>query len=900
MKKLTASEIRNMWLKFFEERGHKVEKGSSLIPYDDPTLLWINSGVAALKKYFNGTIIPENPRIVNSQRAIRTNDIEKVGRTARHHTLFEMLGNFSIGDYFRDEVLTWAMELLTSKKWFGLDKNRLYMTVYPNDTETIEKWISLGVDRTHLIPLESNFWEIGEGPCGPCTEIFYDRGEKYDPDNLGIKLLKEDIDNDRYVEIWNIVFSTYNSVPSLKREDYPELPHKNIDTGMGLERIVSIIQNAETNFDTDLFLPIIREIEKYTNIKYEGQMPFKVVSDHIRAITFAISDGATFSNEGRGYILRRLLRRASLHARKLNINENFLSKLVPTVVKIMEDFYPHLKEKEALVQELVEKEEIQFSKTILNGEKLLEDLLKDSSKMISGIDAFKLYDTYGFPIELTIEYAEDAGFVVDLKGFEEEMNKQKTKARMSRETLESMKVQNELLMDYKEESTFVGYETLNKKTKVLAILENDEFKEKMEKEEIIILKETPFYAESGGQVADTGIISNENFKGEVTNTIKAPNGQHMHFVKVIKGTLKKGDIVNATVDEKRRKQIMRNHSATHLLQYALQKVLGKDVTQAGSSVDEKRLRFDFTYVKEISDKNILEIEKEVNKLILENHKQEINILPIEEAKEMGAIALFGEKYGDIVRVVRFGPSFEFCGGTHVISTGEIEKFAIKSLESKGSGVYRIEALTSSNVLEGLKEVTINFDIEIEKLINKGNSIISKAKENDIELNLLFDFDKTIKPTYETIIKRREMLDEIKIKIKDLEKEYLQKLSKKATSNLDKFLENVEEIYDFKTIITKLNNYEVGQVKELADALIEKIKPGFVFLANIKEESVTFVAKASKELVERGINCGELVKQASIICGGNGGGRADFAQAGGKDASKVDDALSEVKAKVLSL
>ena len=541
MKKLTGREIIRMYLDFFCERGHTEVDSAPLIPMNDPTVLWINAGVTPLKKYFDGTVVPSNRRLTSCQKCIRTGDIEEVGKTARHHTFFQMLGNFSIGDYFRDEALTWAWELLTSPKYFDMDKDKLYITVYTDDVDSYNKWISLGVKPSHLVKLDGNFWEIGPGPSGPDTEIFYDRGEKYDKEGNGIKLLQEEIENDRYIEIWNNVLSQFNATEGLKREEYPELPSKNIDTGMGVERMACIMQGTETNYETDLFMPIMKKIEEICSIPYMGQMEFKVIADHIRTLTFALSDGAVFENVGRGYVLRRLLRRASRMGKKLNINREFLSDMVDVVVENYKDTYPDLVGTKSKVKELIAKEERLFQKTLLAGEKRLEELFDSGTKVISGEDAFKLYDTYGYPIELTIEAAEERGFKVDTDSFNAYMSAQKELARNSRKVEASMNLQNDLLINYKKESKFVGYEKLGLETEVMDIMKDNVFVDSSSEDCYIFLKENPFYAESGGQVSDSGYLKNDNCKLEVMDVIKAPNGQHLLYVKVLDGTVNKGD-----------------------------------------------------------------------------------------------------------------------------------------------------------------------------------------------------------------------------------------------------------------------------------------------------------------------------------------------------------------------
>ena len=569
MKKLTGNQIRSMWLEFFKSKGHEIIPSASLIPHNDPTLLWINAGVAPLKKYFDGREKPKNPRMTNAQKSIRTNDIENVGKTARHHTFFEMLGNFSIGDYFRNEVLTWAYELLFSPDWFALDKNNIYITYYPEDKDTFEKWQSLGVEASHLVPIADNFWEIGEGPCGPDTEIFYDRGTKYDPNNIGLDLLRKDIENDRYIEIWNIVFSQYNSVSGLPREQYPELPSKNIDTGSGLERLACIFQETETNYETDLFMPMIKFLEQHTGCSYDNpayKMAFRVIVDHVRSVTFAIADGATFANEGRGYVLRRILRRAVRYGKKLGIKQPFLYQMVSIVIDNMKDFYSYLVDKQAIIEKIIKTEEENFLKTLATGEKKLNDIMSNSKeKVISGASAFLLYDTFGFPIELTQEAASDNGFTVDIVGFNEELEKQKNRARNARSNEQSMNIQNEEYLNFKRKSEFVGYTTLEQESTVIGLFKDGKKVNKANGLLFVVLEKTPFYAEMGGQAGDQGIFTYKGQNFDVLDTFKLPNGQHAHSVDFKNQEISVDDIVLACVNADYRLAVSQNHSATHLL-----------------------------------------------------------------------------------------------------------------------------------------------------------------------------------------------------------------------------------------------------------------------------------------------------------------------------------------------
>ena len=650
MKQLTSAQVRQMWLDFWKSKGHSVEPSANLVPVNDPTLLWINSGVATLKKYFDGSVIPENPRITNAQKAIRTNDIENVGKTARHHTMFEMLGNFSVGDYFRDEAITWGFELLTSPEWFDFPKDKLYMTYYPDDKDTYNRWISLGVEPSHLIPIEDNFWEIGAGPSGPDTEIFFDRGEDFDPDHVGIKLLAEDIENDRYIEIWNIVLSQFNADPAVPRSEYKELPHKNIDTGAGLERLVAVMQGAKTNFETDLFMPIIREIEKLSGKTYDpdgDNMSFKVIADHIRSLSFAIGDGALPGNEGRGYVLRRLLRRAVMHGRRLGINETFLYKLVPTVGKIMESYYPEVLEKREFIEKIVRREEETFARTIDAGSNMLDQLLADlkaaGKDTVEGKDIFKLYDTYGFPVELTEELAEDKGFKIDHAGFEAAMKEQQERARASVVKGGSMGMQSETLSSITEESVFSYTEEVLDSTLSVIIADNERTEAVSEGQVLLVFAKTPFYAEMGGQVADHGVIKNDkgDIVARVTDVQKAPNGQALHTVDVL-ASLSVGTTYTLEIDSKRRHSVIKNHTATHLLHASLHHVIGEHATQAGSLNEEGFLRFDFTHFEAVTADELRQIEEEVNQQIWNAIPVKTVETDIDTAKSMGAMALFGE------------------------------------------------------------------------------------------------------------------------------------------------------------------------------------------------------------------------------------------------------------------
>ncbi len=867
MKNMKSYEIRQMWLDFFKSKGHSVEPSASLVPVDDPTLLWTNAGVTPLKKYFDGSMRPENPRITNAQKCIRTNDIENVGKTARHHTFFEMLGNFSIGNYFKEEAIQFAVELLFDKKWFGFDKDKLYITHYTNDLDARNLWIKNGISPDHLIPLDGNFWEIGEGPCGPDTEMFYDRGEKYD--SRGKELIEKDIENDRFIEIWNIVFSQFNSKEGVKREDYKELPSKNIDTGCGLERLCCVMQGVDTNYDTDLFMPIIKKTEEISKVKYNGQMAFKVIADHVRTVTFAVADGATLSNEGRGYVLRRVLRRASKYAKSLGINKPFMAELVDVVIDIMDPFYPYLHEKKAIVKQIISAEEEKFLQTLASGEKRLESIVSQTKgDVISGEDAFVLYDTYGFPIELTIEYCEELNKKVDVEGFKKYLLEQKERARNARKDEGSMKGQNEEFLNFILESKFSGYETTSQKSKVIAIFGN-----------AVVLDETPFYAFSGGQLCDKGTLNDSN----VIDVVKMPNGQHLHVLD--KNPFKVGELVDAVVDKEYRNMTRKNHSACHLLQASLQNVLGNHVHQQGSQVCSEYCRFDFNNYQSLTDEEILKVEDLVNQYIKEAHMVDTKVLPIEEAKKLGAMMLFSEKYGDKVRVVDMGVSKEFCAGTHVYNTVEIEQFVISSIESIGSGVFRCMAYTSNNAMELLKESQKNILETLNTAILKGNDLVKKAKSEGIDIT----YDYYLRPIdvvgYRYVLALRKEINRAQEAYKALEKDYNQKRSQNALKSLDVFDSKIKNNKLFTTVDITDSNL----IKDMATALRNNKNLDVVLLASVNGEKVTFVSACKAPY-----NASNVVKEACKICGGGGGGKPDIAQAGGKDPSKVMEALAHVE------
>ncbi|NQI71543.1 alanine--tRNA ligase [Streptococcus suis] len=868
MKNLSSAQIRQMWLDFWKSKGHSVEPSANLVPVNDPTLLWINSGVATLKKYFDGSVIPENPRITNAQKSIRTNDIENVGKTARHHTMFEMLGNFSIGDYFRDEAIEWGFELLTSPEWFAFPKDKLYMTYYPDDVDSYNRWIALGVEPSHLIPLEDNFWEIGAGPSGPDTEIFFDRGTDFDPENIGIRLLEEDIENDRYIEIWNIVLSQFNADPAVPRSEYKELPNKNIDTGAGLERLAAIFQGAKTNFETDLFLPIIREVEKISGKTYDqdgDNMSFKVIADHIRALSFAIGDGALPGNEGRGYVLRRLLRRAVMHGRRLGITEPFLYKLVETVGAIMESYYPEVLEKRDFIEKIVKREEETFARTIDAGSGHLDDLLADlkaaGKDTLEGKDIFKLYDTYGFPVELTEELAEDAGYKIDHEGFKAAMKEQQDRARAAVVKGGSMGMQNETLAGITESSTFVyGQTSLDAKLEVI-IADNERTEAVSEGQALLVFDQTPFYAEMGGQVADRGVIKNAS--GDVVATVvdvqKAPNGQPLHTVE-LSASISLGQTYTLEIDTNRRRGVEKNHTATHLLHAALHHVIGDHATQAGSLNEEGFLRFDFTHFEAVTADELRRIENEVNEKIWEALDIVTVETDVDTAKEMGAMALFGEKYGKVVRVVTIGDySIELCGGTHVGNTAEIGLFKIVKEEGIGSGTRRILAVTGKEAFLALR-----------------------------------DREDALKAVAQTL--KVPQIDQVPTKVealaaelRDLQKENASLKEKAAAAAAGDVFKDVKEANGVRYIASQVQVSDAGALRTFADNWKQKdFSDVLVLVAAIGDKVNVLVASKSAD-----VHAGNLIKVLAPIVAGRGGGKPDMAMAGGSDASAIQNLLNSV-------
>lgn len=861
MKQLTGNQVRKMFLDYFESKGHMIEPGASLIPHNDPTLLWINAGVAALKKYFDGSEKPACNRIANAQKSIRTNDIENVGKTARHHTFFEMLGNFSIGDYFKEEAIPFAWEFLTSEEWIGFDKDKLYITVYSDDEDAYRIWTEVcHVDPSHILKTEGNFWEIGEGPGGPDSEIFYDRGEKYDPEGIGERLFFEELENDRYIEVWNVVFSQYDCNPEIDRKDYKELPQKNIDTGMGLERLVSIIQGGETNFDTDLFLPIIHATEKLANVSYQdNKMAYRVIADHIRTVTFALADGAMFDNAGRGYVLRRILRRAVRYGKQIGIQGAFMYDLVPLVADMMKDFYDYLPEKADFVATLVKKEEESFHKTLLNGEKLLKSLIdKNDNGIISGKDAFKLYDTYGFPFELTLEIAEESNLTVDEKAFREELNIQQERSRASRGDKESMTSQKPDLMAFDLPSSFT-YDPTPIKAKVIGLFKDGVKIDELTTSGEVIFDCTTFYAEMGGQCGDTGTISNESTNAKVINVLNAPNKQHMHFVEITNGSIKVNDEFTLNVDLTKRRQITANHSATHILQKALQEVLGDHISQAGSYVDDQVLRFDFTHFEKISADLLKTVEEKVNQIIFEGRTVVIKNMTKDEALASGAMALFDEKYGDVVRVVNIGDySIELCGGCHVANSSEIGLFKIVSEESVGSGIRRIVGqsglaayLAMVHEKETVDEIAGVLNLKNRKdVVNKVESLKQELKDTKVEV------------------------EKLSAKLNSIE------AANKAN--------DIEEINGVKVLYVE-EQLENAKAKQLTFDFRDKLESGIVVLVSTCEEKCSYFVSVSKDLMNN-YKAGNIIKAINEVVDGRGGGKPDFAQGG----CAVNDQIKHIK------
>ncbi|WP_061995467.1 alanine--tRNA ligase [Clostridium sp. ATCC 25772] len=877
MKNMTVNEIRESYLSFFEGKEHLRLESFPLVPKSDKSLLLINAGMAPLKPYFTGIQTPPSTRVTTCQKCIRTGDIENVGKTSRHGTFFEMLGNFSFGDYFKGEVIPWAWEYITEV--LQIPKDRLYVTIHLNDDEAFEIWTSkTDVDPSRIFRLGAdNFWEIGVGPCGPSSEIHFDRN----PELGQVKNAEEFVtasDNDRIVEFWNLVFTQFD-----KDEDgnYNKLDHPNIDTGMGLERIATIMQGVDNIFEIDTMKAILDRVCEMSNRKYkenaQEDISIRIITDHVRSVTFMISDGVLPSNEGRGYVLRRLLRRAARHGRLLGIKDIFLSELCDVVIENSKDEYKELEKKADYIKKVIKLEEERFSETIDSGMDILksyiEKLEKNNENILKGEKAFKLYDTYGFPIELTEEILDEKNLKVDIDGFNKEMQSQRERARNARGDSNYMGneelITNKIDKDIK--TSFVGYNKLIDESEVVVLINDNEFVSSLEKGDkgVIVTTETPFYAEMGGQVGDKGAITCENFKAIVYDCKKNISGKILHFVKVTEGEISVGNKVKLSVDKERRNKICKNHTATHMLHEALKEILGDHVNQSGSYVDDGRLRFDFTHFSAMTTDEIKKVENKLNEEIMKVYNVCTDVMTIEEAKQSGAVALFDDKYSEDVRVVSVGEfSKELCGGTHVKNSGEIGLFKILSENGVAAGVRRIEATTG--------EESVKFVEEKNELLKDVASML-KCTEKDL-LN-----------------KVQGLLQEIKEKEKEV-----QGLKNKLSSGLeDELLNLVEEFNGVKTLVTAVKDIDGDGLRSLADKLRDKLQSGVVVLGSVSNDKVQFVAMATKDVTSNGIHCGKIIKEAATVAGGGGGGRPDMAQAGGKLPEKLDEAINKAKAVIES-
>ena len=872
------NELREMFLSFFETKGHLRLPSFSLIPQNDASLLLINSGMAPMKPFFTGEQEPPRHRVTTCQKCIRTGDIENIGKTARHGTYFEMLGNFSFGDYFKKEAIHWAWEFLTSKEWVGLDPERLYPSVFagnettPADDEAIRIWneeIGIPAERIFKFGKEDNFWEHGSGPCGPCSEIYYDRGEQWGCGKPGCTV---GCDCDRYIEVWNVVFSQFDNDGE---NHYTELKQKNIDTGMGLERLACVCQGVPSLFDVDTVMNITRKVTEITGASY-GQshatdVSLRVITDHIRSATFMICDGVLPSNEGRGYVLRRLLRRAARHGKLLGVNDPFLYTVCDTVIHENEGHYPELRERQDYITKVIRVEEENFAKTIDGGLKIFNDMLSEhkakGESTFSGADAFKLYDTYGFPIDLTLEMVEEQGMKLDEAEFHKQMDEQRQRARKAREALGDLGWAGVEFGKDVPETEFVGYDhTAIDDAKVVAlVVENEQAEEVMSGvEAIVVLDKTPFYAEMGGQVADHGTISADGVTFQVTDVQKNKGGKYMHTGKLTQGVLKVGDTVSASIDVKRRKAVMRAHSATHLLDKALRTVLGDHVHQAGSLVEEDRLRFDFTHFSALTAEELAKVSAMVNEAVLEGYDIHTDVLPIEEAKKKGAIALFGEKYGDTVRVVDMGEGYsvEFCGGTHLDNTAKVGVFHISSEFSVASGVRRIEATTGQASLDVMNR-------NQEMLFQAAAAL--KAKPGEL----------------------REKAEQTMLEVKTLHQMVEKFKAKESAGEADRFLFGARQVGELKVLTATIADADANKLRQMGDMLRDKAPNVVAVLATVNGEKITFLAVCGKEAVAKGIKAGEIIKNVTAICGGKGGGKPDSAMGGGTNVLKLDDALASI-------
>jgi alanyl-tRNA synthetase len=879
MEMLGLNEVRESFLKFFEGKEHLRLESFPLVPKNDASLLLVNAGMQPLKPYFTGLQTPPNTRITTCQKCIRTGDIENVGKTSRHGTFFEMLGNFSFGDYFKEEIIQWAWEYITEV--LNIPKENLYVTIYLEDDEAFDIWSkNTDVDPARIFRLgkEDNFWEIGQGPCGPSSEIHFDRNVELGQINTAEEFVKAG-NEDRVVEFWNLVFTQFDKD---EHGNYNRLKNPNIDTGMGLERIATIMQGKNSIFEVDTIKNILEEVSRVSGVKYgEGRkedISLRIITDHVRSTTFMISDGVLPSNEGRGYVLRRLLRRAARHGRLLGIKNTFLYELCSTVIENSFRAYPELKEKEAYIKKVIKLEEERFSETIDSGMDILkvyiEELQNNNDKILSGEKAFKLYDTYGFPYELTEEILEDVGIEIDLEGFNCEMQSQRQRARAARGQSNYMGSGESVLnlIPKNIETKFDGYDKTELKAKVKVLISGEELVTEMQEgsKGIIVTEVTPFYAEMGGQTFDTGIIFNNNFKAEVYDCQKNASGKVAHFVNILEGSLQADELVTLKVYGDRRAEVCKNHTATHMLQEALKRVLGDHVHQSGSYVNEDRLRFDFTHFSALTEEEVAKVEQIVNDNIMQVFKVETNVMTIEKAKESGAIALFDEKYHEDVRVVAVGEySKELCGGTHVRNSGEIGLFKILSEAGVAAGVRRIEAITGSKSIKYVEE----------------------------QNNLLKDIASTLKCSERDIINK---LQTQLVELKDKEKEIILLKGKLASSSVDEILDNIKEVKGVKVICGTVKDIDGDALRELADKLRDKLVDGVVVLGSSVNDKVQFVAMASKTAIDKGVHCGKIIKEVAKIAGGGGGGRPDMAQAGGKLPEKLNEAIDNVCAIIETL
>ncbi|MDO5725522.1 MAG: alanine--tRNA ligase [Tissierellia bacterium] len=867
MKKLGLHEIREEYLKFFESKDHLRVHSYSLIPNNDKSLLLIGAGMAPLKKYFTGEATPPNTRMTSCQKCVRTADIENVGRTDRHATFFEMLGNFSFGDYFKKEAIRWAWEFLTVN--LEIPEEVLWATVYYEDDEAYELWqseVNLPKERIVKLGKEDNFWELEVGPSGPCSELHVDRGAEY---GCGDPNCKPGCECDRFIEVWNLVFTQFDKD---ENGEYHPLSHPNIDTGMGLERLATILEETDNIFEIKAIKEIIEKIEAITGYKYktdpQKDVSVRVITDHVRAMTFMISDTILPSNEGRGYVLRRLIRRAARHGRLLGIKEPFLSDVSDVVINSWDTEYQELKDNEDRIKEVILNEERKFLETLEQGINILSNYIKDmkakNSKVLSGEDAFKLYDTYGFPLDLTKEILDEAGLSLDEVGFDEQMQIQRERARTSRNDSENIGWHSSSLdAAYNGiETEFEGYYKYKLNAKIEGIIvDNESLNELAENKTAIVLTNiSPFYAEGGGQIGDTGIIKSDNFEFEVTDTIKGNNGEILHIGKLTNGIMKKGDEVSMHVDEERRRAIMRNHSATHLLHHALREVLGKHLHQAGSEVTDKGFRFDFTHFAPVSKSDLLKIEKLVNSYIFDASESVVSYKSLKEAMEEGTIGLFEDKYGDEVRIVDFGGfSRELCGGCHVNNTSEIGIFKILSESGISSGVRRIEAISGTNVYDYLNDLEYTIDSVSDTLKADRNNLLNRSEQ-------ILEENKNLKRD-----------------LQKLEKEQLK-------SESDEILQKIIKIGKISVLTERFKEHNVDSMRELADRIRDKIEDVVILFASENAGKINLVSACSKNLTKEGFSAGELIKTAAKITGGGGGGRPDMATAGGKDANKIDEAL----------